>query len=183
MVRTAQLLKQTFPAILTTLFLFSLPTGSRGAQAAQQERTCKVYETNVPKGVLEITKINNLQSSSFPQDFEIEVKNISSKPIYYIYIFANFSGSGALPYGLMLRYGRRELAGFELAEEKDVPLLPGKSVILGTDTPVRQNIMPRFKDNDAEWARATSHVNVSFQYLHFGDGTGYMMSKPYPRKN
>ncbi len=181
MVRTAQLLKQTFAAILATLCLFSLTTGTQVIQAAQQERTCKVYEQSIPKGVLEITKINNLQSPSFPQDFEVEVKNISNKPIYYININATLPE--ASPYGFILKYGRREIAGFELAEEKDVPLLPGKSVILGTDTPLRQNRMPRFKDNDAEWARAMSRVNVSFQYLHFGDGTGYMMSKPYPRKN
>lgn len=191
MVRTAQLLKQTFAAILATLCLFSLTTGSQVSRAAPPERTYTVYEPNNPKGVFEIKKVNNLQSASFPQDFEVEVKNISNKPIYYIYINATLPETGAPPMGFHLCYGRRELANFQLAEDRgapilpeegDIPILPGESALLLVTPPFRQDMVPRFKDNDAEYAWATRRVSMAFQRLSFGDGTGYETSHPYPFK-
>lgn len=187
MVRFTQFLKQTFAAALAILFLFSLPTGSHPSQAAQPERTYEVSERSTPKGVFEIKKVNNLQSASFPQGFEVEVKNISNKPIYYFEVAASLPETGAPPLGFRLRYGRQELAIFQdrspvLPEEGDVPILPGESAILVTDTLLRQDIVPRFKDNDAEYAWATRRVSMFFQMLSFGDGTGYLLNRPYPSK-
>ncbi|HEX8999379.1 MAG TPA: hypothetical protein VGB07_05735 [Blastocatellia bacterium] len=192
MVRFTQFLKQTFAAALAILFLFSLPTGSHPSQAAQQERTYTVIEQNNPNGVFEIKKVNNLQSASFPEDLEVEVKNISNKPIYFIYIAVTLPETGAPPLGFHLEYGRREISNSELAqqrgdssltvlpEEKDVPILPGESAFLRVKPPFRQDMVPRFKDNDAEYAWATRRAIMAFQRLSFGDGTGYVTSHPYP---
>jgi hypothetical protein len=181
MVRTAQLLKQTFAAALAILFLFSLPTGSHASEVAQQERTCKILESNWPKGVIEVKQINNLQSALFPTNFEIEVKNISNKPIYSIHIATIVHRSGGVPLGFHLDYGRRELFDFNhRIEDVDVPLLPGESHILKSDSQWRQDLLPMYKDNDAYYANDTNRISLVFQRLSFGDGTGYELNRPYP---
>ena len=141
-----------------------------------------MYELNMPKGVIEIKKINNLQSPSFPSDFEVEVKNISNKPIYYIFVGADFPEGKVPKLGVRLTYGKQALRGFNLAKEGDSSLLPGESAILGVDPQWRQNMLPWLKDNDEEYARVTNRVRLVFQYLNFGDGTGYQTHHPYPDK-
>ena len=169
----------TFTAILATWLLLSLPLVIQDSQAQQQERTCEVLELNMPKGVIEIKKINNLQSPSFPNDFEVEIKNISNKPIYAIHCVVILPESGG-PLGFHLNYGREELLdSSQRIEESDDPLPPGESRFLKVGRTWQKNTLPLYKDNDAEYARASSRVRLNFQTLSFGDGTGYTLRTPY----
>src|SRR5436853_6178163 len=110
MIKSSQSFKQPFVAISAILFLSLLSYGHPFSLAAQQERTYKIYEPNWPKGLLEIKQVNNLQSPSFPKDFEVEVKNISNKPIYAIFIGVIVPESkGSTPLTFDLDNGRQEL--------------------------------------------------------------------------
>lgn len=176
-------LRQMCAAVLATLFLFSLPLGAQASLMAQQERAFTVYEPNWPKGVIEIKQINNLQSSSFPNDFEVEIKNISNKPIYAIYCVVILPESDG-PLGFHLDYGREELIdASQRIKESDEPLPPGESRFLKGSRTWQKDQLAMYKDNDAEYARASSRVVLNFQTLSFGDGTGYTLRTPYKNFN
>lgn len=176
-------LRQMCAAVLATLFLFSLPLGAQASLMAQQERAFTVYEPNWPKGVIEIKQINNLQSSSFPNDFEVEIKNISNKPIYAIYCVVILPESGG-PLGFHLDYGGEELIdASQRIKESDEPLPPGESRFLKGSRTWQKDQLAMYKDNDAEYARASSRVVLNFQTLSFGDGTGYTLRTPYKNFN
>ena len=177
-------LRQMCAAVLATLFLFSLPLGAQASLMAQQERAFTVSEPNWPKGVIEIKQINNLQSPSFPNDFEVEIKNISNKPIYAIYFMVTLPESGNIPFGFHLNYGREALLdSSQQIKESDEPLPPGESRFLKVGRSWQKNTLPLYKDNDAEYARASSRVVLNFQTLSFGDGTGYTLRTPYKNFN
>src|SRR5262245_56006735 len=98
------------------------------APVSQNQRTCKIHDREglqtVLTEVIEIKKIENLQSDNFPQDFAIEVKNISKKPIYYLYIAAVLPNTapGGLPIGFRLDYGKPRLVSIDnRPEPTDIP--------------------------------------------------------------
>ena len=183
MIGVTSLINRKFVAGAATLFLLSLPMGIQAFQSSSQERTHKVVEANWPDGVLEVKRVNNLQSRSFPTDFQIEVKNISNKPIYSIRMDVIVHRVGQISLGFFLNYGRRELFEFnQPVTDKDVPLLPGESCILTANSQWRQELMPMYKNNDEAYARDTNRVSLAFQRLNFGDGTGYVRRRPFPEK-
>src|SRR5437868_819218 len=67
-----------------------------------QDRTCKIATGAYPDRVVKVTAVRNLQSEHFPEDLEIEVQNISSKPIYYIEFYLGFPNNN---FGFSAGYG------------------------------------------------------------------------------
>ena len=51
-----------------------------------QERTYEIDQRTFPRGVIEIQEVLNLQSTHFPADLEIKVKNISGRPVFGIHL-------------------------------------------------------------------------------------------------
>jgi hypothetical protein len=176
----------TFNFILFLLFvsLFGL------APVSQDQRTYKIHP---PEGlrtvlteVIEIKKIENLQSDDFPQDFAIEVKNISKKPIYFIEIAAVLPNTapGGIPVGFSLGYGKSRLISFDnLSEPTDIPIAPGETVVLkssGGAQYVRKYLEIRMGSSNIE--TALSPVVLWFQVINFGDGTGFIVDSHYPAR-
>lgn len=147
--------------------------------AMQQERKLEVREDSFPKGVLKIEKVNNLQSPSFPADFEIEVTNISSKPIYFIDFAMRLPTTkrNGKKLAFPMRYGDVELFNKRInARATDVPLLPNKTLILKSipGTPSFAQIKP-----DEGFGERIILVS---QVVYFGDGTGYENSQEFSVK-
>jgi len=158
---------------------------------SQNQRTYKINQPEALRTVLteviEIKKIENLQSDNFPQDFAIEVKNISKKPIYFIEIAAILPKAvpGGMPIGFSLNYGNSpKLISFDnRPEPTDIPIAPGETGILkGTmgAQGTRKYLEKMMGSSNIE--TALSHVVLWFQIINFGDGTGYMVGSPYPRQ-
>src|SRR5262245_58937005 len=55
------------------------------ASGVAQDRVYLVREGDALKSVISIENISNINLPEFPKGFQIKIKNISSKPIYYIY--------------------------------------------------------------------------------------------------
>lgn len=80
-------LKQKFysVAIVAVISMLSISIFANVIQKAanpssiQEERSYQIYEGNVPKEAIEFVEVKNLQSSLFPEDFEIKIKNIGKK--------------------------------------------------------------------------------------------------------
>ncbi len=180
------------PVLLTAILPISLDASgmidglSKTANSGQLQsvRKLEIKKTAIPKDIIQFVSIKNLQAENFPEGFEVEVKNISDKPIYCIYIHALFEESKQL-YGtriaFTLTYGAARLGTTRaLAREGDIPLSPLESAVLKLDPRHVKGILMKAENDSAFATLGRSRVVLSIQHINFGDGTGYMPGGFYP---
>ncbi|HKX30423.1 MAG TPA: hypothetical protein VJ302_22215 [Blastocatellia bacterium] len=170
--------------LLCALFMVQDP-------ATQTPRTYQIHDEQHLKTVLtevvEVKGIRNLQSPNFPADFEVEVKNISQRPIYMIYIVAILPVSSARfgqPFGFSLSLGERMLGVDGHAKPEDVPLNPGETACLKVEDASGSGLRKYLENNlgPAGTEEMLRKVSLYFQIISFGDGTGYQVGDPYPTR-
>lgn len=139
---------------------------------------------NWPEGVLEITGIDNLHSELFPEGFQIEVKNISGKPIYHINI--NVLLPDAREYlngnigGFNLKFGSTRLVTIgSMAEPLDDKINPGEKYLLKVNESTSKNFFTFSENKDLIRAKGTWHIVLDMQHVSFGDGSGYQAGSEY----
>jgi hypothetical protein len=129
-------------------------------------------------------EFKDLDNERWARDFELEVTNTGDKPIYSFSLLLKLDVTAAAGYQIVapISYGRIELSDHRIkAKPDDYYLAPGDSVIL------------KFWPSQIEWwekARQEEHrphpkkIQVKFQNLSFGDGTGFMGNEgtAVPRK-
>ena len=186
-----------FLLITVALFLMMGPLTS-GIARGQEER---VLENTLPKELPIKVKIKkekeesfkNMKNDKWVRELEIEVTNTGDKPIYYLDMFlstnvdagiqvvledANGMNGSRLQLGL--RYGKPELGDIiSKPSPDDVPLKPGETCVLtihpgevgGWEMAIRDGLHPQ-----------PTRLQVVFQVLSFGDGTGLFGAggHPYP---
>jgi hypothetical protein len=150
-------------------------TQKEAAAASSDERQ---IENTVPERVPVKVKLKNEKSfkdaknKNWARELEIEVKNIGSKPIYFINVAIVMPeiviNGGKLILGAS--YGRTKLKFPETpVEDSDVPLLPGESVTL--KIPEGQvKAFEGFRDEDKRWDDP-KRIEIEVQVINFGDGT------------
>ena len=116
----------------------------------------------------------DLKNEHWARDFELEVKNTGNRPIYslsLVWEFADVTIDGT-PYGAVFKYGRNEFITEpgERPKPEDVPIQPGETHVF------------RIPDIDVKgWEGRAKRLNLQqpksviiyFNYLCFGDGTGW----------
>jgi hypothetical protein len=157
-----------------------------GHTQSREERKVKVRTfTRMP---LEVKEIRNLQKEgNWLRDLEIEVKNISRQPIYFIsltILFPDVPAPTPTPHpetgytpeavtGFSVFYGALRLMNVtQLAGPDDIPLKPGgtyvfkipEARVLGHESMSRQMNVP---------PEAWNRVELYFDTISLGDGTGY----------
>ena len=172
-------------APLTILFLFLLVAVcgfvASGAQQSPPVGEREVVE-KIPKHlpikarVKKPERLKDAGNEDWLGDIELEVTNTGTKPIYYLHISAYlpdvFSPRGH-NYGFNLEYGRTALAAL------DEPVRPDEVVILT----VPAGSARAWKLTRANGKAANpKKLEFIFDYLNFGDGTGFVGStgKPLP---
>jgi hypothetical protein len=185
---------------LTALLLLSLvvvcgfaasgahPRQEGMAASAQNERE---FEVKIPEHLPIKVKLKSeksfkdLENKKWLREFEVEVKNTGSKPIYYVALYLGlpdvYVGGPLLSIGM--QYGRRDLFFPETpVEPGDVPIMPGESV---TIRPGAQSIkgFEYHRDEMKEW-NDPKRVECVVSAIRFGDGTGHWgpYGKPNPPK-
>jgi hypothetical protein len=148
--------------------------GQSQSNAPADERKLKVKEfKDMPLKV----KIKNLQSKTWHKDLEIEVKNISDKPIYFILAYLTFPddkvGDGEV--GLHLTFGKREnIQIIQLADPGDPHIAPGEIYVFTIPEPFRTNFEGRHK----RYPNLDKNLLLRFAVISFGDGTGFEVGEP-----
>lgn len=149
---------------------------------------------------LKVKEVRNLQKGEeeWFRDLEIEVENISDKPIYFISLLIEFPDIEAPPperrpdgstparstTGFRLTYGARRLMDVrKLATPDDISLKPGETYVFkipdsrvtGLEHMKRERNLP---------PQATNKMELEFDIISFGDGTGYIAGekRAYVRK-
>lgn len=120
-------------------------------------------------------------------DFELEVKNTGDRPIYALsvaWMLEEVTMPDGNHYGSIFRYGRSEFITnpAERPKPADVPIQPGETYVFRLST--------RGVEGWESWARDNhlphpGRVLVFFDWLSFGDGTGWESpdGRPFKRQN
>ena len=126
----------------------------------------------------------NLSNPDWARDFELEVTNTGSKPIYFLDLLVvfdvpNFTGQELFA---TLAYGRTEIGDVRvLPSPEDVPINPGESSILKVHS---GNLRAwDLKGREEHWPLPTK-AQVKFQFLRFEDHSGFtgFEGVPTPRR-
>jgi hypothetical protein len=152
---------------------------SSTAQSTQKED--RELEDKIPKHlpikvkVKNIEKVKNLNNDQWMRDVEIEVQNISDKPIYYLRLslyFVDVKLESGNELGFPIGYGNPQFVDFDKrATLQDVPLRPGETYIY------------QFSKRWAgRWEKfKITHklphpkkIGLQFEILSYGDGTGFV---------
>jgi len=130
-----------------------------------------------------IKQIRNAQSPRFLQDLEIEIQNVSNKPIYFACMHMRFPLIEVEPkkhYGFSLHYGDPRLERIdERASPLDEPIPVGGTVTLKVPSAISDGF-DEYKAEKSLPPAATNKVEIWLMEVSFGDGTGYE-DGPYPR--
>ena len=182
-------------ALLVTVFILSLifmrsPLPSRAnpefrPPTTQQKRQVRTRKSAVDVAV-SIVEIRNLDDEKWLERFELEVKNISSKPSYQMEIDMDFpdvvsTELDGVPRSLVipLMYGRRELTkegNFATSDDKSIK--PGKNHIFTITESDRSWLEPRLAAGTIPES-AVRRIRIEIYALSFGDGTGFKAGAPF----
>lgn len=151
-------------------------------QQPTERKRKESYTHRIPPEIK--VKIRNLQSDDWPKDLEVEIQNVSSKPIHFIFIYLSLpelriDGKGE---SLNLQAGdSRFTKQGEVAGGDDVPVIKaGETVILKIPEKQVENLPKLLAERGIPFT--VTEVVFDLAALSFGDDTGYMGSRPYSYK-
>jgi hypothetical protein len=194
-VRLARALPKTFFVLLIIIGTHSplaeAQTVEREGQAEDKknqpaQRTLERLDVGYQLPV-QILAVRNLEAEHWMRDLEVDVRNVSSKPIYELYLTLSLpddkDGAGR-PYGVSLEYGRLKLIDPDQRPESgDAPIAPGETLVLK----VAKHLSEGYEDHlRATGVRDSSSRRLRLVVLavNFGDGTGFINGGvPYPSQS
>ena len=161
--------------LAAVLILKVINTPSR-AQATEERE----LEDKIPKHLPIKVKVKkeklfkDLKNKKWIQDFELEITNTGTKPIYLLSMTLDVPGVTA-PDGrgiaFSIIYGRSELGDIKTrAQADDVPIKPGETYVFSFPES-KQLSWERFKKREQK--PDPKKLTLYFQILSFGDGTGF----------
>jgi hypothetical protein len=135
----------------------------------------------VPRHLPIKIKVRKLNNEKWLDDLEVEVQNISNKPIYLLNFFLlmpEIRDAQGNAFGFPLKYGRIELVDYETPlEPTDVPIKPGESYIYKVDLGEIKG-WGKYKAENGK--PEPKEVELIFSQLNFGDGTGFTVTSGVP---
>lgn len=117
-------------------------------------------------------KVNNLQSETWTKDLEIEVKNVSSRRIYFILAYLIFPDDkiSSGQWGISLMFGRREnILIRNIAEPNDPHLDPNETYVFT----IPESMGPGFEARQKSFPEAYKNFRFDVTLISYGDGTGW----------
>jgi len=179
-------------AVLTLV----LVTGNFETGLTQSEKKEREIKTRTFHGMpLKVKEIRNLQKEEgWFRDLEIEVENISDKPIYYIGLIIEFPDihpslfmPAAAPNattGVWLAFGPPRLGDVKkIATPEDISLKPGETYVFKMTEGWAKGF-ESIKKTENLPPQAMDKMDLEFEVISFGDGTGYISGEQrvYPKK-
>jgi len=172
-------------AAAVTLFILLMVTTALGQQQTDgQEKTFKTRDFKDMPVI--VVKVQNLQSDTWYKDLGIEVKNVSSKPVYFILAYLIFPDDPRYPggqSGITLEYGVRKYIDVRvIADPQDPHLDPGETVVLTIAEQYRRGLKSQHERSRETFRKLELHIGG---VISFGDGTGFEAerSRDYRVKN
>jgi hypothetical protein len=181
--------------LVVVLFLFvlcSTPALSLNARCSIQhvgktpERKATVAKSRA-NAAAAVTEIRHVKDEAWLERLEIEVKNISTKPIFYLQIEVGFpdlvsTELDGVPRMLVmpLSFGRRDLLQKGNSPDlADVAIQPGESYVFKIPEQYRRGLQDRLNRGIVPDA-AVARIGITVDSVSFGDGMGFRSGVPYP---
>ena len=149
------------------------PTAAEiAAHKTQTERKLKVKEfKDLP---VKIKEVRNLQSDTWYKDLEIEVKNVSDKPIYHILAWLQLPevyGEGADRIsGVTVEFGLAKYTDLRVIANPLDPLVkPGETCVLT----IPEQYWGGLRWKHEHTPEKVRKFELKFAVISFGDGTGF----------
>lgn len=147
--------------------------------AEEEERVIEVLNDNHP--AVKISAIRNYRKKTWLHCLEIEVTNISNKPIYYLNLGLSFPEMrrGDAPIGDYFRFGSFNGGLFaHQPKPEDPSIKPGEKYVFRfqKDRIEVYEQMAKYGDFDHS---VTKRLELEIELISFGDGTGFMNSEEY----
>lgn len=127
---------------------------------------------------LEVVSVKNIDAreEEWISGLEIEVKNISDKPVYHILMYLEFPDVKYPGYdygsGFYVSYGASRLSDIrEVARPEDVPIKPGETYSFKIPEGRAQGVQS-MKQSFQLTSQQMGNIVTHFQNINFGDGTG-----------
>jgi hypothetical protein len=164
--------------MLASVAVFLATTVGETQNPGNEERKLKTKDfQDIPLVVHEVRK---LKSDTWYNDLEIEVKNVSKKPIYFILAYLKFP-EVPVPdgvYGIALEFGaRRNIDHRKDADPRDPHLNPGEKLVFTIPAEMRTGLKRDYEKFPEKMKRLELHFNV----ISFGDGTGFVAERKRER--
>jgi hypothetical protein len=167
------------------------------ASGTAQDRVYKVREGIALDKVIRIEDVYNINSPEFPKGFQLKIKNLSKKPIYSMLINVHLKGTDQFRLRgniwFEMEFGHPKLSQASLRIEdltqddlKEYPmpsLEPDKSILLGIDDELAEYVRKQIEMEFGHDNPATKNLDMTVQVINFGDGTSYIIGRPYPNKS
>jgi hypothetical protein len=184
-----------------TVLTLALVTGNFEAGLTQSAKTERKLNTRTFHGMpVAVKEIRNLQKEEdWFRDLEIEVKNISPKPIYFIALTIEFPDipadppkprvDGTMPSrvvtGFGLTFGALRLGDVKkIATPDDISLKPGETYVFKIPEGWAEGFESIMKRKNLP-PQAMDRMEMRFTSISFGDGTGYIAGerRVYPKQD
>ncbi len=174
---------------LVALTCLALLTPGGSTQSSQAERKAEIPKFKHAPVV--ITEVRNLRNENWLRDLEVEVKNVSEKPVYFIHVSLLLPdmpvdppeprADGLTPLravaGFPLDYGDGRLINLkEISSPQDTPLMPGETYVLRVpDMHVKG--LEHMKRRQGVGDEVTKRIVLEVNTVSFGDGTGFIAGR------
>ena len=146
---------------------------SAGAtQAADPQSQRKIKTRDFKNMPVELVEVRNLQSDTWYEDLEIELKNISNKRIYFLTAYLTFvdekTSSGES--GVRLSWGTADnLDDRMIAVSESECVEPGHNLVLT----IPKMYVKGLRAKQRLRPHVTRNLRLWFEKTYFGDGTGF----------
>ena len=163
-----------------------IQTREKPYQIGQSTKRKAIVARSATNTAVAVVDVRNLDDQNWLEHLELEVKNISRKPIYYLEVLLIFPDAqlteiDGVPRTLVmpLMYGRYDLTKEgNFATSDDRPIKPGESHIFtipelyrsGLETRLAAGIVPE---------SAVKRLGIRIDSVSFGDGTGFTSTVPF----
>ena len=172
-------------ALGVALLTVSVFAGSFAQSPAGEQRRFKRVKS-VADETVTITAVRNLQDADWLKEMEIEVKNLSGRPVYFLQVLVMLPGvvsselDGTPRKWLVdLTYGRKDLMK-DAPTPDDIPLKAGATHVFKIPQINRQTLQNRLASGEVP-ASAVRNVIMRVDAIAFGDGTGLIAGGvPFP---
>ncbi|HMH44321.1 MAG TPA: hypothetical protein VK557_12605 [Pyrinomonadaceae bacterium] len=122
---------------------------------------------------LQIQNVRNLQSANWSTDLEIELKNVSSKPIYFVLAYLDFPNHST-PSGIWFEFGSRSNIQVQrLAKADDPHIDPGQTLVLRIAEQFWAGLRIQDQNSPEMFRKLDLHLGV----VSFGDRTGFEVER------
>lgn len=126
---------------------------------------------------LKVHEIRNKDADTWYKDLQIEVKNIGTKPIYFMLAYLEFPDHkpGGRDIGFDLTYGELKYVDLNVVSDtRDLHLNPGQTYVFKITAKDARVLQRKHERAPHEFKKLDFHIDI----ISFGDRTGFEIGRP-----